>query len=201
MSKAPDAPGNDPLNLESVDREIRIERLRQEINEISGGEMIEGKVADCDPKIEEAFLENVLALETEGFVRPYEILVKEGFDFQAPETLDDAALTAKLWELIKELGRRRLVLHNTNHLSDRELYTWLVNDALQEEFMGFGVPFGNCHLDVLGGCSEEDLILSMRYYSDDEERAHWAKQFPDFPMPPKEKPPYDRDRHLPQPEY
>lgn len=58
-----------------------------------------------------------------------------------------------------------------------------------------------CHLDVLGGCSEEDLILSMRYYSDDEERVEWQKDFPDFPMPPKEKPPYDRDRMLPQPEY
>lgn len=80
-------------------------------------------------------------------------------------------------------------------------YTWLVTDALREELMGFGQPFGNCHLDVLGACSEEDLFLSMRYYSDDEERARWAKDFPDFEMPPKEKPPYDRDRLLPNSEF
>jgi hypothetical protein len=38
----------------------------------------------------------------------------------------------------------------------------------------------------------------MRYYADEEERARWAADFPDFPMPPREKPPFDRDRHLPQ---
>lgn len=193
---------NDPLGLEGVDREIRIEKLRREIDAVAGGgEMFSGKTADCDPKTEEAFLENVLALETHGFVCPFDTLTKDGLDLPAPEKLDDAVLTPKLWELIHQLAARRLFLHNTDHLSDRELYAWLWSDALREELMGFGLPFGNCHLDVLGGCSEEDIILSMRYYSDDEERARWAKDFPDFPMPPKERPPYDRDRLLPKPEY
>jgi hypothetical protein len=196
MPTPPDSTG-DPLGLENVDREIRIEKLRREIDEVAGGEMVSGKMAECDPKIEEAFLENVLALETHGFVCPFDTLIKDGFDLPPPEKLDDAALTVKLWELIAELGKRRLFLYCTNHLSDRELYTWLVTDALREELMGFGLPFGNCHLDVLGGCSEEDIILSMRYYSDDQERAQWLKDFPDFAMPPREKPPYDRDRHLP----
>ncbi len=31
--------------------------------------------------------------------------------------------------------------------------------------------------------------------------ARWAKDFPDFPMPPKEKPPYERDRRLPKSEH
>src|SRR5438552_225451 len=62
------------------------------------------------------------------------------------------------------------------------------------------VPIGNCHLDVLGGCSEEDLVLQMRYYADESYRAWWDAEFPDFPMPPREKPPFDRDRQLPQPE-
>jgi hypothetical protein len=197
----PDESHDDPLNLEGVDREIRIEKLRREIDEVAGGEMFSGKIADCDPQVEEAFLENVLALETHGFVCPFDTLVKDGFDLPSPEKLDDAALTAKLWELIRELGKRRLFLHCTNHLSERELYTWLVTDALREELMGFGLPFGNCHLDVLGGCSEEDIILSMRYYSDDEERARWLKDFPDFEMPPQEKPPYNRDRRLPKSEH
>ena len=197
MSQQPGQDNDDPLNLEGVDREIRIEKLRREIDEVAGGEMMSGKTADCDPEIEEAFLEHVLALETHGFVSPFETLTKEGLDLPPPDKLDDATLNTKLWELINILARRRLFLHNTDHLSDRELYTWLWSDALREELMGFGLPFGNCHLDVLGGCSEEDLILSMRYYSNDEERTRWAKDFPDFPMPPKEKPPFDRDRTLP----
>lgn len=163
--------------------------------------MMSGQAADCDPKVEETFLEHVLALETHGFVCPFETLVKNGYDLPSPEKLDDSSLTAKLWELINALARHRLFLYSTDHLSDRELYTWLWSDALREELMGFGLPFGNCHLDVLGGCSEEDIVLSMRYYTNDEERARWARDFPDFPMPPREKPPFDRDRTLPKAGY
>jgi len=90
-------------------------------------------------------------------------------------------------------------LERTDHLSDRELYTWLWGTALREEFEGFGLPPGNWHVDVLGGGSEEDLILDMRYYADDTERALWAAEFPDFPMPPREPPPHNRDPFLPQP--
>lgn len=201
MPKPPEPSDGDPPRLGDVDLEIHIEKLRREIDEVTGGKMIGGIVSDCDPKFEEAFLENVLELEIHGFVAPLDVLVKDGFDLPPPETLDAATLTVRLWELIRELGRRRLFLHSTDHLSDRELYTWLVADALREEMMGFGLPFGNCHLDVLGGCREEDLILSMRYYSTDEKRALWLKDFPDFEMPPKEKPPYDRDRLLPKSEF
>ena len=50
-------------NLEDVDREIRIERMKQELNEISGGEMIYGSLSPIPPAMEEAFLEQVLAYE------------------------------------------------------------------------------------------------------------------------------------------
>jgi hypothetical protein len=44
-----DDPNPDPLNLEGVDREIRIEKIHREIQEAAGTEMISGKLADCDP--------------------------------------------------------------------------------------------------------------------------------------------------------
>lgn len=196
----PDESHSDPLNLDAVDREIRIEKLRRNIEEVTGSEMISGQVHAVDPKLEEAFLENVLAVEEHGFVSPLDTLLKAGFLLPPAGKLDDAALTAKLSELIHELARRRLFLYSTDHLSDRELYQWLITDGLREEMMGFGLPFGQCHLDVLGSGSEEDVILQMRFYADDKERARWAKDFPDFPMPPKEARPYDRDRHLPKSE-
>jgi len=191
-------PGADPLNLESVDRKIRIEQLRREIQDIAGAKMMSGKVANCDPKVEEAFLEQVLALETHGFVSPFDTLTHEGFNLPSPEKLGDAALTAKLWELIRTLAAHRLFLHRTDHLSDRELYTWLWSDGLRQELMGFGLPMGSCHLDVLGAGTEEDIVLQMRYHANEKEQAQFAADFPDFPMPAKEKPPYDRDRNLPQ---
>jgi hypothetical protein len=193
-----DKPDDDPLGLETVDREIRIEKLRREIQEVAGIDMISGTKADCDAGVEEAFLEHVLALETHGFICPFDALTRDGSDLPPPEKLDDAALSAKLRELIHALAERRLFLHSTDHLSDRELYAWLWSDGLREELMGFGLPMGNCHLDVLGACREEDIILQMRYYANEQERARWSADFPDFPMPPKEKPPCDRDRHLPK---
>jgi len=198
MPHKPDVPDDDPLGLDRADREIHIEKLRREIDGVTDGKMMDGKLSDCDPKVEEAFLEHVLALETHGFVCPFDTLVRDGFELPPPEKLDDDALTAKLRELIHALATHRLFLHSTDHLSDRELYTWLWSDSLREELMGFGLPIGNCHLDVLGACREEDIILQMRYYADEQERARWAADFPVFPMPPREKPPFDRDRHLPQ---
>lgn len=194
----PDEPQSDPLNLDAVDRAIRIEKLRHQIEEVTGTEFTSSTANDVDPKLQEAFLENVLAVEEHGFVRPLDVLLKSGVTLPPAAELDDAALRTKLWELIRELARRRLFLSSTDHLSNRELYTWLLTDALKEELMGFGLPFGNCHLDVLGSGSDEDIILQMRFYADDAERARWQKSFPDFPMPAKEPRPYDRDRLLPK---
>jgi hypothetical protein len=191
---------DDPLGFNSVDREIRINKLKQQLEEISGGEVTFGSASDCDPDVEEAFLEHVLAFESEEGVRPFDVLKREGFDLTPPQELTDDILEGKLLELIDALARYRLYLERTDHLSSRELYSWLWNDVLREEYTGLGVLDGDWHVDVLGGCSEEDLILSMRFYSTPLERARWAKEFPDFPMPPMEKPPYDRDRHLPHPE-
>jgi hypothetical protein len=200
MASEPEMFQDDPLGLQRLESELQIEKLRQEIKEVTGEEFLSGSAPDCEPGLEKAFLEHVLALETRGFLRPFEVLLREGVNLPPPEELDDASLARTLQGLIDELARRRLFLERTNHLSDRELYSWLWKDALREELMGFGLPFGNCHLDVLGGCSEEDLILSMRYYADEEERARWAMEFPNVSMPAREKPPFDRDRHLPQPE-
>jgi hypothetical protein len=191
---------DDPLNLNPLDREIQIEKLKAQLTKIAGENVIFGESPGCDPAVLKAFLEHVLEFESQVSVRPLDSLISDGIDMPVPEKLDDAALTVKLWEIISALADRHLFLQRTDHLSDRELYTWLRDDALHEEYEGFGVMMGDWHLDVLGGCSEEDLILSMCFYASDEERERWAAEFPDFPMPPSKKPPHDRDRLLPQPE-
>jgi hypothetical protein len=200
MRNEADSAPDDPLGLENVEHEIRIEKLRKQIEELAGEPICSAASTDCPPELQEAFLENVLALETHGFARPFDALLKAGFSLPPPEELDDTALTAKLWEIIRALAERRLFLESTDHLTDRALYCWLWKDALREELIGFGLPFGNCHLDVLGGCSEEDIVLEMRYYASEKQRADFAAEFPDFPMPLPEKAPFNRDRYLPKPD-
>lgn len=109
-------------------------------------------------------------------------------------TLDDAALTAKLWEVLEAMASVGMIVDSTDHLSDRELYRYLVKDALLE-----GIPLsdgGTWHLSPIGGGSEEDNEIYLRYYADDETREDWQRGS-DTPIPPKEKLPYDRDRTLP----
>jgi hypothetical protein len=54
---------------------------------------------------------------------------------------------------------------------------------------------------MLGGCSEEDNRLYLKYYADDASRKQWHRDFPDDPLPAHQDPPYDRDRLLPKPDY
>jgi len=93
-------------------------------------------------------------------------------------------------------------IEQTNHLSDRELYRHLWTDSLREETKALP-PVANSawHIQILGSGSEEDNRLYLKYYADDDSRRHGHEDFPDDPLPSPEKPPYDRDRLLPKPDY
>lgn len=108
--------------------------------------------------------------------------------------LDDAALHAKLWEVLEAMAELGIVVDSTNHLSDRELYRWLVRDALTEE--AFLSDAGIWHISPIGSGSEDENEVYLRYYADDETREMWKRDF-DIVLPPKEPPPFDRDRLLP----
>ena len=42
------------------------------------------------------------------------------------------------------------------------------------------------------------IQIYLKHYADEEAREHWARRFPEDPIPPHEPLPYDRDRFLPQ---
>jgi hypothetical protein len=52
--------------------------------------------------------------------------------------------------------------------------------------------------DFLGSWGEDDMRLWLRYYASDEERAKHAADWPKDAIPPKEKPPFNRDWRLPK---
>jgi len=58
-------------------------------------------------------------------------------------------------------------------------------------------PGSACVIDMVGSGSESDVSVYLRHYADEEHRRQWRIEFPDFDVPPHERPPYDRDRHLP----
>jgi hypothetical protein len=164
--------------------------------------MVAGEMEDTPPEVAEQFWEHVVAYEKAPWTTNFKQLEEAGIELPAPETLNDEQITKKLWEVIHALALLRVFLDETDHLSDRELYTELWSDMLREEVKAMPLDEdGAYHLSPLGGCSEEDIQLYLKYYADEQWRSNWQKEYPGEPLPDPEDPPYDRDRFLPQPDY
>ncbi len=112
-------------------------------------------------------------------VKRADLLARDGVALPAPDELSDDELALKLIEVIHTLANRRTYLSFTNHLSERELYTHLWQETLNEWCPDLPADSEmNCHIDLLGTGSGEDNALYLTYYADEEERARWAKDFP-----------------------
>ena len=176
-------------------QEKRIQRMREEIEKLGGIFSVDSQMpAD----LEEEFLKQVLEYEQAEPITLFRLLENAGFDLPLPAALDDAALTAKLDELIDRMASLGAYLLNTNHLNDRELYEYLYDDGLREEATLFPDNPGYAYMiDLTGSGSDEDMQIYLKYYADEDFRQRWAKDWPNDPMPDHENPPYDRDSKLP----
>ncbi len=194
-------PLRDPDELSRVDREIRINELKAQAEELTGGEMTGFEAEDAPPELVEAFWKNVVETEKAGWTTSRQQLEEDGVALPPPDQLDDRQTAEKLRELLDRLARRCTYVFNTNHMSDRELYEELWRDTLNEALPD--VPAtpgsGGYFIDMVGSGSQEDTYLHMKYYADEESRQSWLKDFPAYDMPAHEDPPYDRDRDLPKP--
>lgn len=128
---------------------------------------------------------------------PLDVLRARGVDIPDESKLADGELHDRLWTLLRAMSEIGLYVESTDHLSDRELYRYLVENALVEETILSDGLDGGWFLSPIGGCSEEDIEIYLRYYADDEERESFRTDG-DEPLPPKESKPWDRDRFLPQ---
>jgi len=151
---------------------------------------------DHDPIAEIERLDRFFDGEEDG-ERPIDVLRNNGVSIPDERDLDDGSLHERLWEIINAMAAVGMFVESTNHLSDRELYRYLVTDALLEETIlptpGSG---GGWHISPIGGGSVEDNEIYRRYHADDETRDRWHRDFGET-LPAKEKPPFDRDRLLP----
>lgn len=156
---------------------------------------------DDRDEVEDEFWDHVAAFESTEPRALSVVLAEAGVALPPPEELDDPQLSDKLWEVIHMLALLGTFLHNTDHLSDRELYTVLWGELLREPMvlMPDNAAFA-CHIDMVGSGSEEHTHLYMKYYAREEDRRSWLKDWPDDVLPEHEDPPYDRDRRLPQAE-
>jgi hypothetical protein len=123
---------------------------------------------------------------------PLEVLRARGVDIPQVPPAEDAALRAKLMEIIEAMFEIGIVVEQTDHLSDAELYRFLVDDALLEETI---ISIGGGGAWHISPVRDEDSDIYLRYYADDETRERWHREF-GCVLPTKEKLPFDRDRFL-----
>lgn len=130
----------------------------------------------------------------------FETLENAGVELPHPDSVDDEQLSKVLWRLIHSLSLLRVFLHNTDYLSDRELYMRLWHESLREE--GYTPPEPEVldiyHIDYTCTGSEKDLFCYFKFLASEKDRRSWAEANPDYDMPSRENAPYDRDRHLPK---
>lgn len=182
------------------DREERIKDLKRHAEELCGGEMKVGGLDDYPAEVEEGFWQHVVEYEKAPWTTHFRQLEEAGVS--SPQSLNDAELTAKLWEVIQKLALLRVFIDQTDHLSDRELYTHLWKDALREETKAMAMAANAAwHIQLLSSGSDEDTRRYLKYYADDDWRRNWHQEFPSFRIPKHVDPPYDRDRLLPKPNY
>lgn len=196
--KHPTSPGKNS----EPDQEERIRELEERVGELGG--MTGFEDCDLDPDLKESFLQNVFAMEEAGWSRPEDLLAEGGVEITPPGDVSDEDMPQKLRELVHAMALHNMFLENTDHLSDRELYTKLVQDHLHEETMlGPRKPVRgfNFIIDMVGSGSDEHTALLFRYYLEGEMRESWLMDMPDEDWPEKEDPPYDRDRFLPKPDW
>jgi hypothetical protein len=175
----------DPLGLHAVDREIAAAK---------------GEACPDDPPFDlpdPALEARLRAAEPENWTPPAQQLAAKNMPLLPPAELTDETLTPILWVLLHNLSLQGFYVLHTDHLSDRELYAELWERGVRDPayLPGRHLREGWFH-DFLGGWGEDDLQLWLRYYATDDERAGHAKEYPQDQIPPKEKPPHNRDWRL-----
>jgi hypothetical protein len=192
------SPNYQSHDREDVDREIRIEKLRHELDQLAGGSMISGGFGEVPLAIEESFLEYARKFEEAEFDTALNRLVERGIVLEPPSELDDASLHTRLENLLCALATMRCFVENTDHLSERDLYTWLWTDGLREEIPNIEEIGGAWHTSPIGAGNDEDIRIFLKYYATEGERRHWHQQFPNDALPLHEVLPYNRDQRLPR---
>ena len=176
--------------------------MKRRAEELCGGQMEVGTLDDYPAEVEEGFWKHVVDYEEAPWTTNFQQLENAGVSLPPPDSLTDEELTAKLWEVIQKLALLHVFVEQTDHLSDRELYTHLWTDSLREETKALALAANSAyHIQLLGSYSEEDMVLYLKYYADEDWRRQWHKDWPNDPIPAHEYPPYDRDRLLPKPDY
>lgn len=177
-----------------VDELLRNAQLRDEIEPFLDESVSLLNIRRLSTSQENDFLASMLAWE-KAPVLPIAEWFEPPLELPRPETLADHELSEVLTDTLQRLADRGVVLEQTEHLSDRQLYCVVCRDILPAAEKKLDWAAGS-HLAWNCVDSEADEELWLTFYASDEERAEFAEQ-EDRPLPERRPLPYPR--RLPRP--
>jgi len=173
---------------DEVDQLLLNARLRDELEPYLDESVELVNVRNMPTRDENEFLASMLEWERAP-VLPINQWFQPSLNPPSPESLDDEQLHDVLWDTIRALFAKRIVLDYTHHLSDRQLYRLIYRDILPS--LEKKIERTRTYLHWLCIDAESDVDIWLRYYASEEEREGWAMES-DKQLPPSELPPYPR---------
>jgi hypothetical protein len=174
---------------DEVDQLLRNAELRDELERYFDESISRVNIQHATLAAENEFLACMLAWEQAPVLPIYRWFDPE-LRLPRPESLGDQDLQKILWDVIRKLYQKRIVLDFTGHLSDRELYLLIYRDILPAREKKIEWPNNYLHWDCTGPNGDPEVWL--RYYATDEEREDWSETYGQ-PLPLTEPLPYPRN--------
>lgn len=123
---------------------------------------------------------------------PLSAMAERGWVAPNPDEIAGEDTSRLLTDMVWNLHDLGIVIEWTDHLSDQDLYRELFEFANEPTYLCPEDTNSLLHYSPIGGCSEEDNQIYLRYYLGEKERRQWSEDYPGDPMPPAELPPYPR---------
>ena len=134
---------------DEVDQLLRNAELRDELERYFDESISRVNVQHFSLAAENEFLAAMLAWEQAPVLPIYRWFEPE-MRPPRPESLGDVDLHKILWDVIRKLYQKRIVLDFTDHLTDRELYCLLFRDILPAREKKIDWPNNYLHWDCTG---------------------------------------------------
>lgn len=181
----------------NAEQRARLENLRADLEDLTAG-------ADPSlprPNIELDALTRLVLEGSSHATLPLRFLARCGLEPRPAETLSDAEIRSELWRLIWLLGLLRFFLRHTDHLDDRRLYSYLLDEGLSDPTALMpgeeDPPF--FYVDPTSGPEPDSARERLEYFRDrlDEDDLRVTEARAGDEVPPLRTPAFDRDRQLP----
>ncbi len=111
----------------------RIEKLRNELNDVSEGTAVFKASPDIPADVLESGLEDIIAFESVGLgISLFEGLQQHGMKLPPPDQLNEFRSVRKVMEIFRALEEMRIFLIGFEEMNARELYSKLWHQTLWE---------------------------------------------------------------------